>query len=223
MPPNVVPRNAMPPKSYDRAYFDRWYRASDAPRGDAELERQVALAVAATESVLNRDVESVLDVGCGEGRWQPVLHRLRPELIYFGLDPSTYAVERFGAERNLIAGGLEDLPTYAFDDPFDLVVCADVLHYLDDETVLRGMDVLAELVGGLAVLEVFTGADRPAGDRDGFRQRPASWYRRVFEGAGLVPVGLQMYVHRETAEILDELDRLDPSGGSDPLPSGPRG
>jgi hypothetical protein len=85
-------------------------------------------------------------------------------------------------------------------------VCADVLHYLDSEVILRGMDTLADLVGGVALIEVFTSEDPALGDREGLHPRPPEWYRRVFLGAGLVPVGLQMYVHREVAEVLDALD-----------------
>jgi SAM-dependent methyltransferase len=197
-------------KAYDEAYFDRWYRGEGAPKGDDELARQVALAVAVTESILNRPLERVLDVGCGEGRWQPALGGVRPDATYLGLDPSPYAVGRFGEARNLLTGSLEDLSAFAFDEPFDLVVCADVLHYVDKATVLGSMDALSDLVGGVALLEVFTEEDAAEGDREDFRARPASWYRRVFEGAGLVAVGLQMYVHREMAEVLDAMDRPDP-------------
>lgn len=193
-------------KSYDRAYFDRWYRGGDAPKGEGELRRQVALAVAAAESVLNRDLESVLDVGAGEGRWQPVLGELRPDAAYLGIEPSDYAVERFGEARNLMRGGVDDLESFAFEDTFDLVVCADVLHYLDKETVLLAMDEIADLTGGVALLEVFTEEDPAIGDREGFHARPASWYRRVFEGAGLVPIGLQLWVHRDVAGDLDAMD-----------------
>lgn len=193
-------------KSYDRRYFDRWYRGPEAPKGDEALARHVALAVAVAESILDRPVESVLDVGCGEGRWQPVLAGLRPGASYLGLDPSAYAVERFGAERNLMRGSFEELELHAFDDTFDLVVCADVLHYLADEEILRGIETLADLVGGVAVLEVFTAEDPALGDREGFHLRPPLWYRRVFADAGLVPIGLQLYVHEETAELLDAMD-----------------
>lgn len=194
-------------KRYDRAYFDRWYRGADAPPGQAgALERNVALAVAAAESVLDRPVESVLDVGCGEGRWQPVLARLRPEAAYLGIDPSPYAVERFGGSRNLRQGAFDELDVHVFDDPFDLVVCADVLHYLDDRAILRGLDTFVDLVGGVALIEVFTAADSVDGDREGFHLRDPAWYRRAFAGAGLVPLGLQLWTHREIAADLEALD-----------------
>jgi SAM-dependent methyltransferase len=197
-------------KVYDENYFDRWYRGPAAPKGEAELERQVALAVAAAESVLNRPLRSVLDVGAGEGRWQPALAELRPEATYLGIEPSEYATGRYGAERNLMSGDLSRLGEFAFEEPFDLVVCADVMHYLDDREILEAIDELADLVGGVAVLEVFTADDHAMGDREGFHLRPSIWYRRVFAGAGLVPIGLQMWVHDETASDLDALDLPTP-------------
>lgn len=211
-------------KRYDADYFRRWYQGEDPPKSEAELRRAVALAVAVTESVTGEPVRTVLDVGCGEGRWQPILAEMRPGVEYLGLDPSAYAVERWGEERGLVRGGLETLRDLDLREPFDLVVCADVLHYLHDETVLIHLDELADLVGGTAFLEVFTAEDRggpegaavaapadasgvdPAADMAGFHPRPASWYRRVFAGAGLVPVGMQMYVHREIAGALDALE-----------------
>jgi SAM-dependent methyltransferase len=195
-------------KRYDQAYFDRWYRGPDAPAGKLDaLERHVALAVAVAESVLDRPVESVLDVGCGEGRWQPVLHALRPEAAYLGIDSSDYAVERFGAQRNLRRGSFEELELHDFEDPFDLVVCADVLHYLSDAAIEQGLETFVDLVGGVALIEVFTAEDYAEGDRDDFHMRPASWYRDRFRRAGLVAIGLQLYAHHEIAEDLEALDR----------------
>lgn len=197
-----------PTKTYDRAYFDRWYRGPGAPAGSkAALRRNVSLAVAATESVLDRPLRSVLDVGCGEGRWQPELRRLRPRANYLGIDTSEYAIERFGTRRSLRLGSFQELHLHVFERPFDLVVCSDVLHYLTKEQILQGLDPLADLVGGVALLEVFTAEDEIEGDEAGFHRRPAAWYRSAFEGAGLVPIGLQMYVHEEIAEDLDALDR----------------
>lgn len=199
-------------KRYDRGYFDRWYRGPDPPVGtEADLERAVALAVAATESILARPLRSVLDVGCGEGRWQPVLHELRPDTSYLGIDPSDYAVERFGESRNLRRGRFGELAYHVFDEPFDLVVCSDVLHYLDSEEIHAGVEPLAERTGGVAVIDIFTEEDDPEGDRVDFHLRRAAWYRQVLWDAGLVPIGLQMYVPVEVAQVLEALD-LPPSG-----------
>lgn len=198
-------------KRYDAGYFRRWYHGDDPPKSEAELHRAVALALAVTESITGEPVHTVLDVGCGEGRWQPVLEELRPGIDYLGVDPSPWAVERWGEERGLVPGSLETLRDLELPDPFDLVVCSDVLHYLGDEAILVHLDELADLVGGAAFLEVFTAEDRSAGDAApadmaAFHPRPATWYRRVFAGAGLVPVGMQMYVHREIAGALDALE-----------------
>ncbi len=194
-------------KRYDRAYFDRWYRGAGAPVGtEADLERAVALAIAAAESVLARPLGTVLDVGCGEGRWQPVLRRLRPEAAYLGIDSSEYAVERFGESRNLRRGRFGELDRHVFDEPFDLVVCSDVLHYLDDAEILAGVDALAARTGGVAVIDIFTEEDDPEGDRVDFRLRPAAWYRRVLADAAYVAIGLQMYVPDEVADVLETLD-----------------
>jgi SAM-dependent methyltransferase len=198
------------PKTYDQSYFDRWYRGDDPPKGEGELHRTVALAVAVAESILNRPIETVLDVGCGEGRWYPVLQELRPGVRYLGIEPSEYAVERFGDARNIRQGTFGELGQHVFEEPFDLVVCADVLHYLTGEEILTGVGPLGDLVGGAACLEVFTEEDEPLGDLEGFHLRPALWYRRVFESAELVPVGLQMHTHREMAEQLESLDLAGP-------------
>ncbi len=201
-------------KRYDRSYFDRWYRGPEAPRGEAELRRSVRLAVAVTESILNRDIRTVLDVGAGEGRWQPILSELRPEVTYLGIEPSRYAVDRFGATRNLREGTLEELHLHVFDHPFDLVLCADVLHYLSRAEVLAGIAELGALVGGAAFVEIFTDEDPALGDREDFRPRPAEWYRTILHEAGLRPLGLQMWVHRDLFGDLDEMERLPwPTGG----------
>jgi SAM-dependent methyltransferase len=194
-------------KRYDRSYFDNWYRGAGQAVGSvAALRRNVALAVAVAESVLARPLRSVLDVGCGEGRWQPALHRLRPNASYLGIDSSEYAVERFGKRRNLRLGSFEELEFHVFERPFDLVVCSDVLHYLTPKQIRRGLPVLADLTGGAALLEVFTAADDIEGDDLEFFRRTPAWYRREIQKAGFTAIGLQMYVPTEIVEDLDAMD-----------------
>jgi SAM-dependent methyltransferase len=194
-------------KRYDRAYFDRWYRD---PRRRIEppdeLRRRVAMAVAITERFLGRAIRDVLDVGCGEGRWRAELRRLRPRVAYLGVEPSEYAVERFGRRRNLIRGGFGDLPELDLGGPFDLVVCADVLHYVDGRELDRGLPALATAVGGAAYLEVLTAEDPVEGDRRALRLRPAATYRAALRRLGLAPVGCHVWLCRELAERAAELE-----------------
>jgi len=206
----------MPPriKRYDRRYFDKWYRD---PRhrisSPAVLRRKVQLIVSLTEFVLERPIRTVLDVGCGEARWQRVLTTFRPKAVYTGIDRSPYVVQRYGRHRNIRLGSFDQLEACGLDRPFDLVVCSDVLHYLPRRQLVRGLDTVAKLVGGVACLEAYTSADEIEGDRQGFHRRSASAYRRIFRDAGLVPCGMQCYVHRERARELVALE-VFPAGMS---------
>jgi SAM-dependent methyltransferase len=195
-------------KRYDQAYFDRWYRSPRARVSSrAAFARKVALAVATAEQLLGRPLRSVLDVGCGEARWQPALQRLRPGSRYAGVDASEYAVRRFGARRNVRLGTVGALGELGLAGPFDLIVCADVLHYVAAGELARGVEAIAELLGGVAFLETYTGADEIAGDMVGFRRRSPAWYRTAFARAGLVPCGLHFWVRRELGRSLSALER----------------
>ena len=161
-------------KRYDQAYFDKWYRDPRHRVGSRHrLLREVEFVITVTEQLLERSLRSVLDVGAGEGRWQPLLQQLRPGSRYAGVEPSPYAVRRWGAKRNLREGDLESLPSLGLDGPFDLVVCADVLHYLPTPVLRAGLAALVPLVGGVAYLPTFTAEDAIAGDRVEFQRRRA--------------------------------------------------
>ncbi len=205
-------------KTYDRAYFEGWYR--DPRRAVIQrdhLERRVRLAVAAAEWVLERPIESVLDVGCGEAPWRTVLSRLRPKAQYAGIDPSPYAVRRYGKWRGVMQGGVGDVGASALRaalakrglrPPFDLIVCADVLHYVDTAEVRRGLKGIAGwLDDGLAYVETFTGNDDTEGDSEGFIARTPESYATLFRRAGLMHLGLHCYVGRGVGRVIASLER----------------
>jgi len=175
-------------KRYDAAYFQHWYRGGDIG-GSARLARKVALAVSCAEYWLERPIRTVLDIGCGEGAWRAPLRKLRPRAQYLGFDSSDYAVRRFGARRNLHLAAFGDFQWLRPCAPVDLLVCSDVLHYLPDAELRRGLPGLAELCGGVAFLETFAAEDAFEGDHVGFQARPAAWYRRQFRRAGLRAAG----------------------------------
>lgn len=198
----------MSPKRYDRAYFDRWYRDRRVRIwARAEVERKVRMVVSVAEYLLDRPVRSVLDVGCGEGSWQPILKRLRPASSYLGVDESGYAVQRYGTRRNIRRGSLGALVEAGIRGAFDLIVCCDVLHYVPTADVRAGLAFLRAHARGLAYLEAYTASDAIDGDRRAFQRRSAATYRRLFREAGFAPCGLHCYVPREAADALVALER----------------
>ena len=173
-----------------------------------ELARQVAFVLSSAEFVLGRPVRSVLDVGCGEGQWRDALRVHRPRLHYAGVDPSAYAVERYGRARNIRLGGIESLDALPLRAQYDLVVCCGMLNYLTPAQLTRGVAQVARRTGGMAYLELFTSEDAFEGDTDWPAPKPAAWYRGRMRTAGLWPIGMQCYVTRDAASHVSALERL---------------
>jgi ubiquinone/menaquinone biosynthesis C-methylase UbiE len=77
------------------------------------------------------DGAAVLDIGCGPGNWRSAFGDVR----YWGLEPSRAYLERarriHGDRGNFIEARASDLPGLKLPS-FDLVLCAGLLHHLDD-------------------------------------------------------------------------------------------
>jgi predicted TPR repeat methyltransferase len=201
-------------KTYDRAYFDKWYRHPDHAVGSpAELRRKVTMAVAQAEYYLGRTVRSVLDVGCGEGVWRAPLRSLRPGIHYQGLDASEYAVARYGRSRNIGLARFGQLEYLRFDHRFDLIVCTDVLHYLKPAEIRAGLTGISDMLEGVAFLEVFTSKDGVDGDMEGFHSRAPSWYLKAFGEAGLMPCGSHCYLGPRLERRVAALERAQLPAG----------
>ena len=176
----------------------------------ADRARTVRYAVALAEFLLGRAVRSVLDVGCGQGEWQPLVRELRPRARYVGVDPSEYAVRRYGRRRHLRRGGVEDLRALGLRGPFDLVVSAGVLNYLPPRALERGLGQVAALLGGVAFLEIFAREDAIEGNLQGFDQRPRAYYTRLLRRHGLTQCGPHAYVGPALRPSLAAFERGGP-------------
>jgi SAM-dependent methyltransferase len=192
-------------KRYDRAYFDHWYRRHGIG-GTAEVGRAARFVLATTEHLLMRPVRRVLDVGCGEAAWRAPLRQARPGLRYTGVDPSEYAVARYGGTRDIVLGGLGDLPSLGIRGRFDLVVCADVLPYVPDDEIDRGVAWIAGRLDGLAYLHAMTATDDFFGDRAGFHRRRAADYLATFARHGLCRVAPHLYAGPAVRATLTALE-----------------
>jgi SAM-dependent methyltransferase len=195
-------------KSYDRTYFDRWYRSpTDRVATIDSLRRKVRLAVSVAEFLLGRPIRTVLDVGCGEASWLPILRSLRPDVRYIGVESSDYAIARYGRTRNIRRGTLATLDTLRLPRAIDLVVCADVLQYVASPEVEHGLKTIRRLLRGVAYVEAFTTDDAMEGDRDGWHDRSAADYRRLFRRAGLTQCGPYCWANVERLGVLNEFER----------------
>lgn len=203
-----MPAPADGPKRYDAGYYARWYHADPRDRAlrRALVRRKAALALGAAEHLLERRLRNVLDVGCGEAPWRAALLALRPRLRYVGVDPSAWAAKRWKG-RGVRQGGLADLDRLRLGGPFDLVVCSDVVHYVGDGDLRRGLEAMAGLARGVLWIEAFTSEDEFEGDVEGFRPRSSRAYRAAFRRAGLLPLGLFLHASPALAPRVAALER----------------
>ena len=171
---------------FDARYYQRYYfDARTAVTSRAEMKARAQL-IGAYANHIGLPVRRLLDAGCGVGLLRTPLMRAFPRAEYTGLEYSEYLCERYGWTHGSLA-------TFRAD-PFELVVCYDVLQYLDDRNAARAIANLGRLTRGVLYLSALTArdwrenCDRTRTDRDVFL-RAAEWYgarlRRQFRPAGL--------------------------------------
>jgi SAM-dependent methyltransferase len=171
---------------FDAAYYRRFYfDTRTAVISKAEMRARARL-IASYADHIGLPVRRILDAGCGIGMLRAPLVRAFPRATYTGLEYSEYLCQRFGWTQ----GSLAEFSA----DPFDLVICYDVMQYLDDRTAARALANLGRLTRGVLYLSALTerdwreNCDRTRTDRD-VNLRAAGWYgarlRRNFRPAGL--------------------------------------
>lgn len=192
---------------FDADFYRRYYR-DPATRVATRAEQQrLADFICAYTAYLGFKVTRVLDAGCGLGHMRASVRRFFPRATYTGLEVSEYLARRHG----WVCGGLEDYRPRA---AFDLVICHDVLQYLDDRAAARALANLGRISRGAVYFSALTRqdwnstADRSRSD-SGVHLRPAAWYRQRL-GRNFRPVGTGMLVRRGYAPVLWELERCWP-------------
>ena len=177
----------MPPArtEFDHAYYRRFYGDPETRVTEDGETTKLARFVLSYLEYLGVEVESALDLGCGNGRWGRALRTLQPELSYTGVEIS----EAMCAEHGWHHGSVADWRGATAD----LVICHGVLQYLSDAAAARAIENLARHAELAVYVEVVTqedwahNVDKRLTDGD-INLRRAKWYRKKlaehFDAAG---------------------------------------
>lgn len=188
---------------FGREYYRRFYR--DGRTSVTSLAEMTARAnlIAAYTKHIGCPVGSVLDAGCGLGLMRAPLLRALPGATYVGLEYSEYLCDRYG----WVQGSIAD---FRVRQPFDLVVCFDVLQYLDDTSAERAMRNLARLCRGVLFFSALTrrdwreNADQSRTDSN-VTMRSGRWYRDRLE-RHFRQIGAGFWIRRGAPLITWELE-----------------
>jgi 2-polyprenyl-3-methyl-5-hydroxy-6-metoxy-1,4-benzoquinol methylase len=193
--------------NFSAAYFQKFY-LNPATRVVTPGEmRSRAGVIACTLTHCEIPVRRILDAGCGIGLLRAPFKEFLPRARYTGLEASDYLCRRFGWTQGSVA-------EFAPRQPFDLVICYDVLQYLTDAEAAAAIANLRNLSCGAVYVSALTTEDwRENCDRsrtDGaVHLRSGAWYRRRLKKSFRY-IGFGIWLRKNVSAILWDLER--PSG-----------
>ncbi len=193
-----------PSGAFDSAYFRKYYfNSSTRVTSAAEMQARAQL-IAAILHHAGVTVRSILDLGCGIGLLQKPFARKFPRARYVGVESSDYLCARY----KWIKGSVTDFASRA---PSDLVICYDVLQYLDDRDAARAIVNFAKLARAALYVSALTredwrdNCDRTRTDR-AVHLRPGDWYRRRLQQR-FNYLGLGVWLSKDVTAILWDMER----------------
>lgn len=190
--------------AFDHSYYQRYYfDPRSAVTSRAEMRTRARL-IASCVDYAGLPVRRILDAGCGVGLLRTPLRRAFPRAEYVGLEVSEYLCRRYGWRQ----GGIQSLRV---SERFDLVVCYDVLQYLDTDQARRALARLGRVCCGALYFGALTRedwhehCDQERTDR-AVHLRRDRWYRNEL-GRAFAPIGCGMWLSRSQPSTLWSLDR----------------
>lgn len=188
---------------FNRDYYRQFYfDGRSAVTSRAEMRARATL-IAGYVQHIGCPVTRMLDAGCGIGLLRAPFKRLLPKAEYTGLEVSEYLCQRYGWTQ----GSLTNFRAR----PFDLVVCYDVLQYLDDRLAAQAIANLGRLCRGVLYITALTkhdwleNCDQRRTDPD-VHLRTGEWYRKRLLKS-FRPVGAGLWIRRGAPLVTWEMEQ----------------
>jgi hypothetical protein len=190
--------------AFDSAYFRKYYfNAATRVTTAAEMRGRAQL-IAAVLRHAGIPVRSILDAGCGIGLLRKPFSAVLPRARYVGLEASEYLCTRYGWVR----GSVVDFSPRSASS---LVICYDVLQYLNDRDAARAIGNLGKLADAAIYVSALTREDwrencnRTLTDRS-VHLRTGDWYRRRLRKK-FSYLGFGVWLRKEATAILWDMER----------------
>jgi len=130
-------------KHTNKDYWDDRYGKRRMNSGSGSYGEEGELKANEIIGFAHQDIESILDVGCGDLNIAQKIMPHFPKAKYLGLDVSEYIIEK---NKKMNLGDrweFKMIDTFDFDHPSDLVICSDVLfHIMDDNDYSSMLEAL---------------------------------------------------------------------------------
>jgi len=187
---------------FDANYFTRYY--GEQPVRTINEVGHLATAVHEMVAWWGGSIRSVLEVGAGPGDWSAWYRTMHPDVRVTSTDVSEHACEQFGHE-------LRDIAEWAPSQPYDLVICMDVLQYLDDRAAARALRNLTTATRTVMYFDALTAfdakhtVDRSTTDLNA-HLRSGNWYHERL-ARGFMHAGAGLWVRKGGGIVLHELER----------------
>ena len=189
---------------FDAEYYNRFYRNPETRVIEPEQTQRQAVFIASYIKHLNIPVRTIVDLGCGLAPMRETLLKQFPQAGYTGVETSQHLCETHGWKH----GSVE---TYRSTERADLLICHDVMQYLDDDNAGRALHNLGELTRGGLFFGVLTRedwelhCDRSRTDEQ-CHIREGTWYRERLRKR-FVNAGGGLFVSTLARTTMWELER----------------